>query len=131
MDIFEKGTVDVKAFGRFLPDKFPIFEYVDLGEDINLAIFGDSGMRMDFFKMAASCCHMVGKKLTVTDTDAVHAPLVCVNVVAEELDCLEKISAIDHRAYSDASGSLFSYSWVIASDSEGNAKMGKWMENRK
>ena len=53
MDIFEKGTVDVKAFGRFLLDKFPIFEYVDLGEDINLAIFGDSGMRMDFFKMAA------------------------------------------------------------------------------
>ena len=29
MDIFEKGTVDVKAFGRFLLDKFPIFEYVD------------------------------------------------------------------------------------------------------
>lgn len=170
MDIFEKGTVDVQAFGRFLLDKFPIFEYVDLGEDINLAIFGDSGMRMDFFKMAASCCHMVGKKLTVTlvgsgadrliekfleenpmagstffvqrlgmdgmknvisrklDTDAVHAPLVFVNVVAEELDCLEKISAIDHMAYPDASGSLFSYSWVIGSDSEGNSKMGKWIE---
>lgn len=170
MDIFGKGTADAAVFGRFLLDRFPVFEFVDLKEDINVAIFGESEARMDFFKMAASCCHMVDKKLTITladpkaydfilkflednpmaktaffvqalcldgetrvisqklDQDAVSEPLVYVNVVADSLDSLEKISAIDRMAYPGLSGSLFSYSWVIGSDSGQNAKAGALLE---
>ena len=170
MDIFEKSMVDAAAFGRFLLDRFPVFAFVDLKGDINVAVFGESETRMDFFKMIASCCHMVDKKLTITladptaydfmrkfldenpmakttffvqvlcldgdnkvishklDQEAASEPLVYVNVVADGLDSLEKISVIDKMAYPDLSGSLFSYSWVIGADSGQNTRTGALLE---